>query len=113
MTLLCAALDALALELGPLLLETSFDGLRIAVVVFASLYRNDVVFVTLGEYFAVLYRLNGGVEMILMDFPVDGCLSLFVAVLHDSLLSNSGSNSLMDSGIMVSSLGPIQVDGQQ
>ncbi len=58
MTLLCTALDTLVLELGPLLLETSFDSLRIAVVMFASLYRNNIVFMTLGEYFTVLYRLN-------------------------------------------------------
>ncbi len=49
--------------------------------------------------------------MILMNFTIDGCLSFFVAVLYDSLLSYSGSNSLMDSGVMVSSLGPKQVDG--
>lgn len=111
-TLLCAALDALILKLGPLLLETSFNGLRITVVMFTSLYRENVVLVTLWEYFAVLYWLDRGVEMILVNFPIDGGLGLFMTVFHNGLLGNSGSNSLMDGGVMVSSLGPIHEDCQ-
>lgn len=112
-TLLCAALDALILELGALLLETSFDGLRITVMMLTSLDGEDVVFVTLRENFAILYWLNRSVEMILVNFPIDGCLSFFMAMLHHSLLCNSGSNSLVDSGVMVPSLRPVHKDSQR
>lgn len=81
MTLVGAALNALTLELKTLLLETGFDSLGIAMVKLFSLYGSHVVFVSLWEHLTILYRLNRSMEVILMDFTINGCLSLFVTVL--------------------------------
>lgn len=106
MTLLRAALNALALELGTLLLKTSFDGFGVTVVMFTMLDRNNVVFVALRKHFAVLYGLNRSMEMILVNFPIDGCLGLFMTMFRYGLLSDSGSDSLMNGGVVVTSLVP-------
>ena len=60
----------------------------------------------LWKHFAVLDGLDGGMIMILVHLTIDGCLCLFMAVLGDSLLGDSGSNFLMDCRIMVTSLVP-------
>lgn len=70
------------------------------------LHGDDVVSMLFRKHFAILDGLNGGVEMILVNFTIDGCSSLFMAVLGDSLLSDSGSNSLVDGGVMVTSFVP-------
>lgn len=111
-TLFCATLNALVLELSTLLLETGLDGFRVTVVELAMLYGDDVVFVSLRKYFTVLDGLNGSMEMVLVHFAIDGGLSLFVTVFLDGLLGDGGSNSLVDGCIMVTSLVPVQKDSQ-
>lgn len=50
----------------------------------------------------VMYGLNGGVVVILVDFFVQSSLdSIFLLPSH-SLLRDSGCNVLVDSGVMVS-----------
>lgn len=106
MALLCAARGTRALELSTFLLQTGLDGSSVAMVHLTVFYRDDVVLVLFGKYFAVLDGLNGCVEMILMNFTINGGLSLFMAMLGHCLLSDSGGNLFMNGGIMVSSLVP-------
>lgn len=75
-------------------------------MVLAVLYGYDVVSMLLRQHFAILNGLNGCMEMILVDFAVDGCSSLFMTVFGDCLLSNGGSYSLMDGSIVVTSFVP-------
>ena len=106
MTLLCAARGTGALELGTLLLQTGLNGSSIAMMHLAVFYWDDIVLVLFGEYFAVLDWLNGRVEMVLMNFTIDGGLSLFMTVLGHCFLSDSRRDLFMNGGIMVSSLVP-------
>ena len=97
-----------ALELSRFLLEAGFDSIGIAMLMVTFLNRDDVVMMFLGKDFAVMDRLNGGVVMVLMDFTVDGSSGLLVTLLNDGLVDDSGSNLLVDSGVMVTSLVPMQ-----
>lgn len=106
MTLAGLAFNASVLELGTLLLKTRFDSFGVAMAKFPMLDRGHVMRMLLRKYFTILHRLDGGVEMVLMDFSVDSGLSLLMTVLFDSLLSNGGSDSLVDSRVMVTSLVP-------
>ena len=46
--------------------------------------------------------------MILVYLAVNGCLSLLMTLFDDLLVYNSGSNLLVDCGVMVTSLLPEQ-----
>lgn len=106
MALLGAALGAGALELSTLLLEASLDGSRVPVVKFTVLYGHNVVVVLFGKHLTVLDWLDGGMKVILVDFTINGSGGLFMAVLGDGLLCDSGGNLFVDSGVMMSSLVP-------
>ena len=97
-----------ALELSSFLLEAGFDSIGIAMLMMAFLDGDDVVMMFLGKDFAVMDRLNGGVVMVLMDLTIDGSSSLLVTLLNDVLVDDSGSNLLVDSGVMVTSLVPMK-----
>lgn len=58
------------LELPTLLLEPTADGRVVAVVDAAFLDRSNVVLVLLREHLSILDRLNGRVEVILVNLAV-------------------------------------------
>jgi len=99
-----STLDTGALELTSLLLETSLDGSRIAVVVFTGLDRGHLVLVLFGEDLTVLHRLDGGVVVVLMNLTVDGFLHILVARLHHLLLDDGGGNLLVHGGVYLVSV---------
>jgi len=96
------------LELGTLLLETSFDCVRIAVHMLTMLDRDDVVLVLLGKNLAVFYWLHGRMVVVLMNLTIDGSGSLFVLVFRDVLVDNGGGDLLVDCGVIVTSLAPTE-----
>lgn len=100
--------SAVALELSRFLFEAGFDSLGIAMLMVTLLDGDDVVMMFLGKDFTVKDGLNGGVVMVLMDFTVDGCRGLFVALLDDGLVHDGGSDLLMNGGVMVTSLVPVK-----
>ena len=95
-----------ALELRRFLFEAGLDCIGIAMLMVTFLNRNDVVMMFLGKDFTVKDRLNGGVVMVLVDLTIDGSSGLFVTLLNDVLVHDSGSNLLVNSGVMVTSLVP-------
>ena len=110
--LLGATACASTLELSTLLFQTSLDGGRIAVMELTVLYRDNVVLMLFWKDFAILDGLNGCVEMVLVNFTIDGGLSLFMTMFDDSLLGHSGSDFLMNGCIMMSSLVPNKCNHQ-
>lgn len=104
--LFCTGFTTGVLELEAFLLETGLDRFGIAMDVFTVLDRNHIVSVLLGQHLAVLYGLHRSVIMILVHFTIDGGLSLLMTVLAYFLVHNGGGNLLVDSGVMMSSLGP-------
>lgn len=80
MALVGTALNALALELKAFLLKTSLDSFGVSVMQLFGLHRSHHVFMSLWEHLTILHRLDGCVEMILMNFTVDGCLSFLMTM---------------------------------
>lgn len=98
------------MELGGFLFDTSLDLGRITMVMFTVLDRNHVVRMLLGQNLAVLDGLDGCVKVILVNFTVNGSGGFLVAVFCDVLIHDSGSNFLVDSGVMVTRLVPAKVN---
>ena len=98
-----------ALELSSFLLKTGLDSLGIAVLVVTLLNRDDIVLMLFRENFTVVHRLDRGMVMVLVNLTVDGSGSLFVTLLDDSLVHNCRSNFLVNGGVMVTSLVPVEV----
>lgn len=73
---------------------------------FTVLNRDYVVLMLFWEDFTILDGLYRCVIVILVHLTIDGGGSLFVALLDDFLLHNSGSDLLMYSGVMMTSLVP-------
>ena len=71
----------------------------------ASLNGSHLVLMAFWENFTVLDRLNGSVEMVLVNFTVNGSGSLFVTMLQDGLVHDSRCDSLVDGGIVLPSFG--------
>lgn len=61
----------------------------------------------LGNNFLVLDGLNGSVVVVLMDLLVDGSGHILMLGAVHVLVSNAGSNLLMNRGVMVTSLAPV------
>lgn len=97
-----------ALELSSFLLKTGLDSFGVAVCVVTLFNRNDVVLMLFGENFTVVHWLDGGMIMVLVNLTVDGSSGLFVTLLDNSLVHNCGSNFLVNSSVMVTSLVPIK-----
>lgn len=108
MRFLCAALITCALELQTLLFETGFDGLGVTVVMFTVLDRDDVVCMLLGQNLTVLDGLYGRVKVILVDFTINGRCGLLMTGLGHGLVDNGGRDLLVNCGIMMTRLGPIE-----
>lgn len=86
---------SLVLDEGPL------GGVSVTVVELAVLDCSELGSVCLGEDLAVLDGLNSAVVVILMDLLVDGSIDLLMYMGLDNLVVYSGSNSLVDSGVVV------------
>ena len=95
-------------ELSSLLFQTGLDSLWVAMLMVTLLDAHHVVGVLLWQNLAVLHRLHGGVIVVLMDLTIDGGGSLLMTLLNDVLVGHGGCHLLMDSGIMVTSLGPMK-----
>ena len=93
------------LELAAFLLKTGLDGSSISVAVLTCLNSGHLMLMALWEDFAVLDGLDGSVEMVLVDFAVDGSGSLLMTMFRDGLVHDSRCDSLVDGGVMLSSLG--------
>lgn len=98
--------NALVLELSSLAGETCLNLSSIAMVKLAVLDGNEVVGVLLREDLTVGDGLDRGVVVVLVNLFVDGCQDLLVLSLVNSLVENGGGNTLVDSGVMVTGLGP-------
>jgi hypothetical protein len=99
---LSGSLDApLVLELCLLLNKVPLGGVMVAVVKFTVLYGTELGLMLLGKHFTINDRLNSTVVVVLVDLLVYGSVDLLVYVRLDSLVSDGGSNSLVDCGVMV------------
>ena len=105
------ALSAGVLELGLLGSQAILDGLVFAMVMLTMLNGDHAVVVLLRQNLAVLYWLDGGVIMVLVDLTVDGSRLLFMMGLVDCLIDNGWGYVLLDGGVMVSRLGDEVLNG--
>lgn len=96
-----------ALELSRFLLETGLNSLGVAVLKVTLFGSHHLVSVLLWQDFAVLHRLNGSVVVVLVNLTVDDGLSLFMTLLNDVLVDHGWGDFLVDSGIMLTGLGPV------
>lgn len=97
--------DALVAELGLLGLQSPLGLLIFAVVKLAVYYAANIVPVLFGKDLTVLDGLHLAMVVVLVYFFVDGGVDLLVPGGLDSLVLHCRGNLLVDSGIMVTSLG--------
>jgi len=86
---------SLVLNEGPL------GGIGVTVVELAVLDCSELGSVCLGEDLAVVDGLNSAVVVILVDLLVNGSVDLLVYMGLDNLVVYSGSNCLVDGGVVV------------
>lgn len=86
---------SLVVDQGPL------SGIGIAVVKLAVLNSTELSSVLLWENLTVLDGLDSAVVVVLVNFLVDGSVDLLVYVRLDDLVLDSGSNCLVDGGVVV------------
>ena len=93
----------LRLSDGPLVLELCLLGLKaltdvvvIAVLDVAVLDAGEVVRVLFWKNLTVLDWLHGGVVVVLVDFAIDGCLSIFVLGAGYVFVLDGGVDSLLE-----------------
>jgi len=91
----------LILELCLFLNKVPLRGVVVAVVEFTVLDSAKLSLMLLREDLTVNDGLNSAVVVILVDLLVYSGVDLFVYVRLDSLVGDSGSNSLMNCGVMV------------
>ena len=97
-----------ALELSSFLLKAGLNRLWVAVLEVTLLGTHHLVSVLLWQDLAVLHRLNRGMVVVLVNLTVDDSLSLLVTLLDDVFVDHGRGNFLVDSGIMMTSLGPVK-----
>jgi len=100
--------DTLILELSSLASETSLDLSSVTVLESAVLDSDEVVSVLLGKNLTIGDGLDGSVVVILVNLLVNGGGDLLVLGRSDGLVENSRCDALMNSGVVVTSLGPIK-----
>jgi hypothetical protein len=81
--------------------QSPLGAINVAVVELAVLNSSELSSVLLGQNLAVLDGLDSAVVVVLVDFLVNGSVDLLVDVRLDDLVLDSGSNCLVDSGVMV------------
>jgi hypothetical protein len=96
--------SALVLKLSLLLNKIPLGRVVVTVVELAMLYGTKLGLVLLGKNLTVLDGLNSAVVVILVNLLVDGGVDLLMLVRLHSLVNNSGGNSLVDCGVMVTGL---------
>jgi hypothetical protein len=96
-----------ALKLSSFLLKTGLHRFWVTVLEVTLLGTHHLVRVLLWQDFAILHRLNGGVVVVLVNLTIDNSLSLFMTLLDDVLVDHGRGNFLMNSGIMMTSFGPV------
>lgn len=102
---LCSTLNpSLVLKLSLLLNKVPLGGVMIAMVKLAMLDSTELSLVTFGQHLAVLNWLYGAVIMVLVNLLVDSSVNLFMLMRLDSLMCHSGSNGLVDGGVMMTRL---------
>ena len=94
-------------ELGGFLLQASSDCTFVSVVKFAGLDGGHVVNMLLGKNLTVLYRLDGGMVVILVDLTVNGGRGLLMTLFDDVLLHHGRCYFLVNGGVMVTGLAPV------
>jgi len=93
------------LELGFFLLEMLLSLCMITMIVCAVFYTDLFVMVLLGKNLLVLYGLDSGVVVILMDFTIFHYLLFLAPLFVHGLLLDVWCDIFVDSGIVVSSFG--------
>lgn len=102
---LCGALEApLILELSLLLNKVSLGGIVVTVVKLAVLDATKFGGMLLGKNLTVLDWLNSAVVVVLVNLLVYRSVDLLMLVGLDGLMSDSGSNSLVHCGVVVTGL---------
>jgi len=96
---------------GTLLGKTGLDLVIVAVLVAAVLDGDDVGVVLSRKNLLIEDGLLGGVVVVLVDLLVDGGDVLLVLLPLDSLVLDSRSDLLVDSGVVVTRLGHEVLDG--
>jgi hypothetical protein len=91
----------LVLELCLLLDKIPLGGFMVAVVEFTMLDSAELGLMLFGKDLTVDNRLNSAVVVVLVNLLVYGSVDLLVYMRLDGLVGDSGSNSLMDCGVMV------------
>jgi hypothetical protein len=81
--------------------QSPLGAINVAVVELAVLNSSELSSVLLGQNLAVLDGLDSAVVVVLVDFLVNGSVDLLVDVRLNDLVLDSGSNCLVDSGVMV------------
>jgi len=92
------------LELCLLSCEALLYVVVVTVIDVAVLDAAHIVGVFLWENFTVLYRLDGGVMVILVDFAVDCCAHILVSGWGNFLMLNSWVHGLVNGCVMLSVL---------
>lgn len=102
---LCGTLhSSLVLELRLFLNEIPLRGVMVAVVKLTVLDGTELGGMRLRKHFAILNGLYGAVVVILVNFLIDSSINLLVLMRLDSLLCYSGSNSFVNSSVMMAGL---------
>jgi hypothetical protein len=86
---------------GLVLNKSPLGGLSVTVVELAVLDSSKFGSVCLGEDLAVVHGLDSAVVVILVNLLVNGSVDLLVYVRLDNLMLHSGSDCLVDSGVVV------------
>jgi hypothetical protein len=84
-----------------LLDKIPLGGFMVAVVEFTMLDSAELGLMLFGKDLTVDNRLNSAVVVVLVNLLVYGSVDLLVYMRLDGLVGDSGSNSLMDCGVMV------------
>ena len=88
--------NMLVLELSLLLSDTGLSFLGVTLIVCPVLDWDYIVVVLFRQNFSVMDGLNGGVIMILVNFPVSGNLAFLALMRVDGLVLDARRHAFMD-----------------
>lgn len=98
-------------ELSLLGCKLGLDLLGLIMLEAAVLHGDNVVVVLLGKNLAVLDWLHAGVVVVLVNLLVDCGDNLLTLLTLDGLVNHSGSDLLVDGGVVMAGLGHEVFDG--
>ena len=93
-SMLCILEHLFVLELAGLGSDAGFDLFWVTVLKIAVLDADEVVHMALGGDFLVLHRLDRSVEVMLVDFLIDGGCDVFMLLLSNILVDNGRGDLL-------------------